>query len=78
MGVRSERHAGVRRAALTLLAAAVLPGCSAGAPEQPAELPAGLEGVVQFQDLSPEHVEEPVEYEQVPPVGGPHLPPPRG
>ncbi len=66
----------MRRAAFALLAVAVLPACSAGAPE-PVELPAGLEGVEQFQDLSPRHTSDPVDYDQVPPVGGPHLPPPQ-
>lgn len=31
-----------------------------------------VEGVVTFDDLSREHTEEPVEYEQAPPVGGAH------
>lgn len=31
-----------------------------------------VEGVVQFDGLSRDHTEEPVEYEQHPPVGGPH------
>lgn len=63
------------RTALALSAAALLTACSAGTPE-PVPLPSTLDGVERFQDLSNEHVTEPVEYEQVPPVGGPHLPPP--
>lgn len=31
-----------------------------------------VEGVVEFDDLSRDHTEEPVEYEQNPPVGGAH------
>lgn len=31
-----------------------------------------VEGVVEFDDLSRDHTEEPVEYEQSPPVGGAH------
>ena len=35
---------------------------------------APIEGVQEFADLPRDHVREPVEYEQTPPVGGPHSP----
>ena len=73
MGLRSARHVPVSRAALVLVAVAVLTACSSGAPE-PEPLPDQLDGVEQFGDLSTEHTDEPVEYDQLPPVGGAHLP----
>lgn len=63
----------------------LLAGCTAGAdPEEEAvrgatPVPtsvAGIEGVEFYDDLSTLHTEEPVEYAVMPPVGGPHLPPP--
>ncbi|TQN41701.1 uncharacterized protein DUF3105 [Blastococcus colisei] len=35
-----------------------------------------IDGVQVYDDLSAEHVTTPVDYEQSPPVGGPHAPPP--
>lgn len=64
-----------------LLAAAVTAACSAGTPPAGpsaagpgATSPAALDGVVLTPGLEPSHVEGPVAYEQVPPVGGPHNP----
>jgi hypothetical protein len=55
----------------------VLGACSAGTP--PAAAPGAassppIDGVVVTPRLEPSHVEGPVRYEQVPPVGGPHNP----
>jgi hypothetical protein len=60
-----------RRLALGLCAAVAVAGCSADepAPEPPADLAADVET---FDDLSTEHVEGEVDYDQAPPVGGPH------
>lgn len=62
----------MRAAPLVLLV--LLAGCSAGAEPVPTGV-AGIEGVQSFDDLSSRHTEGPVDYPQVPPVGGPHLPP---
>lgn len=73
------------RALPLVVCAVLLTGCAAGAdPEAEASrgatpVPttvAGVEGVEFFDDLSTLHTEDPVDYPQVPPVGGPHLPPP--
>lgn len=73
------------RRTLVGVAVVLLAGCSAGAdPEDEAArgatpVPttvAGIEGVEFFDDLSNLHTEDTVEYPTVPPVGGPHLPPP--
>lgn len=56
--------------ALAAGAVLLLAACSTGTddpPEQPQ-----IAGVEQFEDLSTEHVEGRVEYEQTPPVGGEH------
>ncbi len=55
-------------------ASLLLAACSTGTPD-PAPTTA-IQGVETFDDLSNEHTTEPVDYPQVPPVGGPHLPPP--
>jgi hypothetical protein len=39
-------------------------------------VPSPLDDVQVFDDLSQQHVDTPVQYEQTPPVGGPHAPPP--
>ena len=46
------------------LSAALLTACSTDTPET-VPLPSTLDGVERFEDLSNEHVTEPVEYEQV-------------
>ena len=57
---------------------ALLAACSAGtppaAPVAGAPTPADIEGVVLTPGLEPSHVEGPVQYQQLPPVGGPHNP----
>jgi hypothetical protein len=44
--------------------------------EETAGGPSPLDAVQVFEDLSQQHVDTPVQYEQTPPVGGPHAPPP--
>ena len=70
-----------RRVLAAVAATALLVGCSAGNPDPaPTDAPTTergpteIEGLERFEDLSNEHVTEPVEYEQVPPVGGQHHP----
>lgn len=73
------------RALLALSVAVLVAGCSSaadpdaeatrGATPTPTTV-AGIEGVEFFDDLSTLHTEDPVDYPQAPPVGGPHLPPP--
>ena len=59
-----------------LLAAAVLTGCSAGAPPPAApDAAAGLTGVRTYPDLPHGHLEKDLRYPQTPPVGGDHWPP---
>ena len=55
---------------LLLAALLLLPACSAGT-DEPTPTPSA-DGVEQFEDLSTEHVEGRVEYEQTPPAGGEH------
>ena len=62
----------MRAPAAVVLIAVALAGCSAGTP--PAPTPSGLVDVQRFADLSHQHKEGPLPYEQVPPVGGAHNP----
>ena len=65
---------GSRRAAVLVVAVAlvVLPGCGdAGGSEDD---PASIAGVQEFDGLERTHVEGRVDYAQDPPVGGPHNP----
>ena len=55
-----------------IVLALLLTGCSAGTDEPPREEAAELEGVQRFADLSTEHVEGAVSYDQTPPAGGAH------
>ena len=56
------------------VALVVLVGLALIAPSQRAEdRQVGIEGVRTYADLSRDHVSPPIEYEQTPPVGGPHV-----
>lgn len=79
MGVRQLNH----RHALVLagaLAALILSACGSNAavpssaPTSAAAPTAVSGGIVTFTNLSRDHVEGPITYPQVPPVGGPHNP----
>ena len=69
----------MRRPALVLALAGLLTACSPGTEDPDGTPTAGpspvqIEGLETFDDLSNEHVTDPVEYDQVPPVGGAHFP----
>ena len=55
---------------LLLVALLALPACSAGS-DEPVPEPSAA-GVERFEDLSTDHVEGEVSYDQTPPVGGEH------
>lgn len=77
----TPRHAGPRHAAVAVvLASALVAGCGPADEDATtttaptATEAAAIDGVQQYVDLAQDHVDGEVEYDQDPPVGGPHAP----
>ena len=69
----------MRRAAAVVVSVLLVSACSGQDPAAPAaggaDAPVAIEGVeVLAEDPSHDHVEGPIEYDRIPPLGGPHNP----
>jgi multidrug efflux pump subunit AcrA (membrane-fusion protein) len=69
---RKQRRQRLRRYGIIALIVAILGGALAAAVIADRREASQIEGLQSFNDLGRDHTEDPVEYEQTPPVGGDH------